>query len=98
MPQPTTLAYVADLVIRRVIADLDATDLELAEALENAYPFDDAPEARRIWMDALQRNAVMGSGYWVRASVPKPTDCVPGHESTTHESSTKDLSFSRRLG
>ena len=60
MLQSSTLSYVADLVIRRVLADVH-TNAELAEALERAYPFDDALESRRIWLDALLRYAVGSS-------------------------------------
>jgi hypothetical protein len=55
MPQPSTLSYIADLIIRRVLAE---EHRDLAAALERAYPFDDCLEARRIWLDALLRHAV----------------------------------------
>ena len=57
MPQPSTLSYIADLIIRRVLAE-EHTDAHLVAALERAYPFDDSLQARRIWLDALLRNAV----------------------------------------
>ena len=57
MPQPSTLSYIADLIIRRVLAE-GHTDVDLAAALERAYPFEDSLEGRRIWLDALLRNAV----------------------------------------
>lgn len=58
MPQPSTLSYVADLVIKRVIASADRnTNLDLA--LEEAYPFDDSVDARRIWLQAILRNALV---------------------------------------
>jgi hypothetical protein len=58
MPQPTTLSYVADLVIHRVIASADRnTNLELA--LEEAYPFDESLDARRIWRQAILRHALI---------------------------------------
>jgi hypothetical protein len=57
MPQPSTLAYVADLVISRVLADAnEGTDL--IEALEQAYPFDLSVESRRVWLQALVRHAL----------------------------------------
>ena len=57
MPADTTLLYVAELVIRRVLAEADATT-DLAAALEAAYPFDDSAKGRRIWRDAMIRNAI----------------------------------------
>ena len=45
------------LDLRRVLAE-EHTDVDLAAALERAYPFDDSLEGRRIWLDALLRNAV----------------------------------------
>jgi hypothetical protein len=57
MPQPSTLSYVADLVINRVLANVDGnTNIELA--LEEAYPFDDSVDARRIWLQAVLRHAL----------------------------------------
>jgi hypothetical protein len=55
MPQPSTFVYVADLVIRRVLEDLEP-GADVREAMEQAYPFENTPEARIIWMDALLRN------------------------------------------
>jgi hypothetical protein len=57
MPEPSTLSYVADLVVRRVLADADA-NTDIAQALEEAYPFDRTPYARRIWVDVLIRHAI----------------------------------------
>ena len=57
MPQPSTLAYVADLVICRVIADANEKT-DLITALEEAYPFDESVNARRIWLQALLRHAL----------------------------------------
>ena len=57
MPQPSTLAYVADLVIRRVLADVDGNS-DLPQALEDAYPFDESLDSRRIWYQALVRYAL----------------------------------------
>lgn len=55
MPQPSTLSYVADLVIQRVLSEADETT-DLPTALDQAYPFDEAPLCRRIWEEALSRN------------------------------------------
>lgn len=57
MAQRSTLEYIADLVIRQVLAQLDAAT-PLAEALERAYPFGDLVSGRQIWTDALLRNAI----------------------------------------
>ena len=59
MAQRSTLEYIADLVIRQVLAQVDDAT-PLAEALERAYPFGDHPNGRQIWMDALLRNAIDG--------------------------------------
>jgi hypothetical protein len=58
MPQPSTLAYVADLVIRRVLADVHDKSTLLV-ALEEAYPFDESTDSRRIWYQALVRYALI---------------------------------------
>lgn len=56
MPQPSTLSYVADLVVRRTITDAAADPtIDLIAKLEEAYPFDESVTARRIWLDALIR-------------------------------------------
>lgn len=44
-------------MIREVLMNADETT-DLAEALKNAYPFDDSVEARQIWLDALLRHSV----------------------------------------
>ena len=64
MPQPSTLSYIADLIIRRVLAE-EHTNVDLAAALERAYPFDDSVEGRRIWLDALLRNAVASAAQYI---------------------------------
>jgi hypothetical protein len=46
---------VADLVIRRVLAEADEST-NVQEALDRAYPFDDCYECRRIWQNALSRH------------------------------------------
>ena len=56
MPQPSTLKYVADLVIERVFAEFQPGD-DLAQMLRNAYPFGNSVVGRRIWIDALFRHA-----------------------------------------
>lgn len=54
MPQPSTLVYVANLVIARVLADGRDTS-NVSDALEEAYPFDESVGSRRIWYQALVR-------------------------------------------
>jgi hypothetical protein len=58
MPEPSTLSYVAELVVRRVLADTEK-NTDLATALEEAYPFDQSPAARRIWLETLLRHEVI---------------------------------------
>jgi hypothetical protein len=59
-PDLTTLDHLADLVIRRVVAEVGRTN-ELAEALERAYPFGDVPCGRTVWIDALNRQKLAAS-------------------------------------
>ena len=50
------LSDVADLIIRRVLAE--ATDeTSLAEALNRANPFGDDPYGKQLWLEAILRNA-----------------------------------------
>jgi hypothetical protein len=56
MPQPSTMKFVADLVIERVLAELKPGD-DLAEVLQKAYPFENSKQGRQIWLDALLRHA-----------------------------------------
>jgi hypothetical protein len=53
-PQTSTMAYVADLIIRRVL-DEARPGTDVFTALEESYPFDNSPLAKRIWLDALLR-------------------------------------------
>jgi hypothetical protein len=57
MAERSTLLKTADIIIRRVLADVDS-GTDLAEALNKAYPFGDDPEERQIWLEALIRIAV----------------------------------------
>lgn len=60
MPQLSTISYVADLVIQRVLVETgSAPRKDLTRALEEAYPFDEATEARLIWERALVRHSVI---------------------------------------
>jgi hypothetical protein len=58
MPQPSTLLYVSNLVIQKILANADPAT-NLGEELERAYPLDDSQEARRIWRDCLRRHAIL---------------------------------------
>lgn len=58
MPQPSTLSYVAEIVISRILANA-GPDTNLQLALEEAYPFDDSVAARRIWLQAVVRHALV---------------------------------------
>ncbi len=50
------LSDVADLIIRRVLAE--ATDeTSLAEALNRANPFGEDPYGKQLWLEAILRNA-----------------------------------------
>jgi len=55
MPEQSTLCYLADLVIQKVLMDAD-TEFDLGEALERAYTFDSRPATN--WMDALLRHGI----------------------------------------
>ena len=56
MPQLSTLKHVADIVVSRILAN--AADYEdVAEALEEAYPFGDHPDGKEVWFEALLRHA-----------------------------------------
>jgi hypothetical protein len=55
MPQNTTLEYVADLVIRRAIAEVGKGPA-LASVLERIYPFANNDRCREVWEKALERH------------------------------------------
>jgi hypothetical protein len=53
MPALSTIQHIADVVIRRTIADV-GTGPELVLALQSAYPFsEDDAQQRSVWMRAL---------------------------------------------
>jgi hypothetical protein len=54
MPEASTLSFVADLVIRRTIAEAKP-GCDVRKLVDDAYPFDESVTARRIWLDALIR-------------------------------------------
>lgn len=55
MGEVSKLEQVADLIIKRVLAE--ARDFEqLPQALLRANPFNGDPEGSRLWIDALLRN------------------------------------------
>jgi hypothetical protein len=54
MPSPTTLEFVADLVIRRTLVEVGKGP-KLRSALERAYPFpDDHQDYSKVWERALR--------------------------------------------
>lgn len=59
MAEFSTLEYVADLVIRRVLSET-SNPTALDAALERAYPFGENPRGRAAWASSLLRNAVAG--------------------------------------
>ncbi len=52
MPQPTTLEYIADLVIRRTLVEVGKGP-DLRSALERACPFPDDVDYSKVWQRAL---------------------------------------------
>jgi hypothetical protein len=73
MPQFSTLELVADIVIRRTVADVGHGN-NLHAALERAYPFPDGNTFRIAWTEALRRHGIA-------AAQPAPsenalTDCA----------------------
>jgi hypothetical protein len=58
MPQVTTLEHIAEIVIRRTIAEVGRGS-ELVIALERAYPFPDDGPFRKAWTDALRREGII---------------------------------------
>jgi hypothetical protein len=57
MPSRSTLEHVADIVIRRTLAEVGRTE-ELASALAAAYPFAQDPTAYAIWLQVLRRHDI----------------------------------------
>ena len=61
MADRSALLKTADGIIRRVLADA-GSNTNLADALNNAYPFGDDPHGREIWLEALIRVAFKNDG------------------------------------
>ena len=77
VPEPSTLVHIANLAIQRVLVECTDPTL-LTKALEEAYPFDDLPEGREIWVDALLRNGIENATTkWSHAVV---LNVMPVHE------------------
>ena len=57
MPQSSTLKHVADIVIRRVLADT-GTAVDLPSPLAREYPFGDDPQALEIWLNTVRQHAL----------------------------------------
>ena len=57
MRQISTVDYLADLVVKEVLAGT-ADASSIYNVIERANPFGDNPRGRQIWTDALVRNGV----------------------------------------
>lgn len=57
MPQLSTLEQIADIVIRRTVAEVGDTS-SLMDALERAYPFPGYSYCREIWERALEQHNI----------------------------------------
>jgi hypothetical protein len=61
MPEPSTLEHVANIIIRRTIAEVQDPEL-LMEALSRACPFADDPRLYEVWLKALERHGISTKG------------------------------------
>jgi hypothetical protein len=57
MPEPSTLEHVANIIIRRTIAEVQDPQ-QLADALARACPFTEDPRFYEIWLRALERHGI----------------------------------------
>ena len=55
MPADATLEYVADIVVRDVLAAAEAHGRPIAELLVERYPFSEKDRCEHIWRAALKR-------------------------------------------
>jgi hypothetical protein len=67
MPEPSTLEHVANIIIRRTIAEVQDPQ-QLAEALARACPFTEDPRFYEIWLRALERHGIPTKDF----ATPKP--------------------------
>jgi hypothetical protein len=67
MPEISTLEYIADLVIRRTVAEV-GLGTDLVSALERAYPFSDDNDSRSAWTEALRRHGIAAARVTARWS------------------------------
>jgi hypothetical protein len=58
MPTPATMEYIADLVVRRVLADAAAHGRPVSELLVERYPFSESDRCEHIWHAALARHGI----------------------------------------
>ncbi len=58
MPTPATMEYIADLVVRRVLADAAAHGRPVSELLAERYPFSENDRCEHIWHAALARHGI----------------------------------------
>ena len=57
MPEPSTLEHVANIIIRRTIAEVQDPE-QLLDALSRACPFTDDPRFYEVWLRALERHGI----------------------------------------
>jgi hypothetical protein len=57
MPEPSTLEHVANIIIRRTIAEVQDPQ-QLLDALSRACPFTEDPRFYEIWLRALERHGI----------------------------------------
>jgi hypothetical protein len=57
MPEPSTLEHVANIIIRRTIAEAQDPQ-QLMDALSRACPFTDDARFHEIWLRALERHGI----------------------------------------
>jgi len=54
----STLEQIADLMVRQAITDA-ANGIDLATAIDRAYPFRNLPAGQSIWRNALLRHSLV---------------------------------------
>ena len=68
MPTPATMEYIADLVVRRALADAAKQDRPISELLAESYPFSERDKCDHIWYAALARHGVEEQATRTRAA------------------------------
>jgi len=77
MPEPSTLVMVADLVIRRVLAE-HGKGPELPEALRLAYPFADDAGGLEAWKEALRIHNIAFDDWEAADGTSTGTSAIAG--------------------